>query len=147
MARKLFYPFLFVWFWWLFLKYRNQLPTMRKPDQPKLEFDIMAQAFYWEDEGLWEIYYRLINPFRSIIIHRTQILVGSELDVGYIFSKKLDKLIFRMAKKYFPGWIGFEPARCQYDPKLSDHLKRIYKVRDWQAEKFFEEDDKRYFGS
>ena len=73
-----------------------------------MEHEGMSGAFIWEDEGLWEhTNHHLINAFKYVIHHRIKLIVGPENDVGVMRSKKFDRQIFEMAKKYFPNWIGF----------------------------------------
>ena len=130
--------YLKIWFWWVFLKHQNSLPTRSDITNPKLEYEALAQAFYWDDEGLNDAHYPLSMAFRYVIVHRTQLLVGDLFDAGFLQSKKFDKQIFDMAKKYFPDWVGFQPSRCSFNPELASRMQRIRKVADWQMEKMFD---------
>ncbi|CAL2079140.1 hypothetical protein [Tenacibaculum sp. 190524A02b] len=96
-----------------------------------MEYETMSGAFIWEDEGLWKVKnHHLADAFKYVIHHRMKLVVGSGNDVGVMRSKSFDKQIFRMAKKYFPNWIGFDEYRCTYNPELADRMMRIRKVAD-----------------
>ena len=104
----------------------------------------MSGSFIWEDDGLWGCKsYHLAQAFKFALVHRTQLLVGPEIEAGPLLTKSFDSQVYKMAKRYFPDWIGFQPSRCTYDPKYADRLQRIWKVADWQMKKLEEEEDKR----
>ncbi|GGG05097.1 hypothetical protein GCM10011344_01840 [Dokdonia pacifica] len=105
-----------------------------------MEHEGMSGAFIWEDEGLWEVRsHHLIDAFKYVIHHRMTLVVGPENDVGVMRSKKFDKHIFEMAKKYFPNWIGFDESRCSYNPEIADRMMRIRKVAYWRFQKLLDE--------
>ena len=138
--RFIFGIYFHVWYWWIFRKYRNSLPTRFNNPKPKLEYEALAQAFYWEDEGLLEAPYHLGQAFRYVIVHRTQLLVGNECDAGCLLSKRFDRILFNRAKKYFPDWIGFQDSRCTPNPELANRLMRIRVVAEWQMDKMFDDE-------
>ncbi|WP_459212240.1 hypothetical protein [Aquimarina rhabdastrellae] len=132
--------FLKIWIWRLFLINKNKLPTTSKIENPKMEYEVLSGAFIWEDEGLWGAKHSFASAFNYVIHHRMKLVVGPTNDVGFIHSKNFDKQIFKMAKKYFPNWIGFDKARCSYNPELADRMIRIRKVADWRLQKSLNEE-------
>ncbi|WP_299766165.1 hypothetical protein [uncultured Dokdonia sp.] len=130
-----------IWIWITFLKNKNSLPTKSKIIHPKMEHEGMSGAFIWEDEGLWDIRnHHLSDAFKYVIHHRMTLVVGPENDVGVMRSKKFDKRIFEMAKRYYPNWIGFDEARCSYNPEIADRMMRIRKVAYWRFQKLLNEE-------
>ncbi len=130
-----------IWIWITFLRNKEQLPTESKITNPKMEYEEMSGAFIWEDEGLWDVRnHHLAAAFKYVIHHRMTLIVGPDNDVDVMRSKKFDKKIFKMAKKHFPHWIGFNESRCSYNPELADRILRIKKVADWRLKKLFGED-------
>lgn len=121
-------------------KYTNSLPTTSNIEHPKMEYEGMSGSFIWEDEGLWEVNHRLADAFKSVIHQRMKMVIGPENDVGVMHSKKFDKSIFNIAKKYYPNWIGFREDRCTYHPEIAERMMRILKVADWRIKKMFDED-------
>jgi hypothetical protein len=128
-------------FWRAFIMHKGKLPTKSEMSTPKMEYEVMSGAFIWEDEGLWEINPHLADAFKHVIYHRMTLVVGSKNDVGAMRSKKFDKQIFEMAKKYFPNWIGFDASRCSYNSDVADRIMRIRKVADWKLQRFLNEED------
>jgi len=118
---------------------RNKLPTTSDIINPKMEYDVMSGAFHWEDEGL--LYYPdLASAFNYVVNYRTSLVVGPSNNISVMESVNFDKQIFKMAKKYFPDWIGFHESRCSYDPQLAGRMMRIIKVANWRLEKFMNEE-------
>ena len=67
------------------------------------------------------------------------LIVGSDNTVGFMRSKKFDKSIFKMAKKFFPNWIGFNNSRCSYNSELAGRILRIKEVEKWRFDKLLNE--------
>lgn len=128
--------------WRIFRRNRNKLPTKSDITNPKMEYDIMCGGFFWEDEGFMHNS-DLARIFGFVINYRTRIVVGSSNNLSIMESEKFDKQIFKMAKKYFPNWIGFDESRCSYNPELGDRMVRIIKVGNWRLNKVLKEDDER----
>ena len=127
------------WIWITFLRNKESLPTESKIVNPKMEHEGMSGAFIWEDEGLWEIRnHRLSDAFKYVINHRMRLVIGPDNDVGVMRSKKFDKKIYEMAKKFFPNWIGFDKSRCSYNPELADRMLRILKVAEWRFQRLLD---------
>ncbi len=134
--------FVRIWIWWVFVNNRNKLPTKSTIDNPKMEIEGLTQAFIWEDEGLWEFNKtrHLPQAFKPVIVHRTSLVLGPENDSGFLYSKRFDRQIFNMAKRYFPDWIGFHKSRCSYSPEVADRMIRIKKVAEWRLDKFMDQE-------
>ena len=129
------------WIWIVFIRNKETLPTESKIANPKMEYEVMSGAFIWEDEGLWELRnHHLADAFRHVINHRMKLIVGPDKNVGVMRSKSFDKQIFKMAKKYFPDWIGFDKSRCSYNPEIADRILRIKKVEKWRYQKLLNEE-------
>ncbi|VXB76577.1 conserved hypothetical protein [Flavobacterium sp. 9AF] len=127
--------------WITFLRNKGTLPTVSEMITPKMKYEILSGSFIWEDEGLWEHRnHHLQNAFKYVIKHRMNLLVGPDNDVGHMRSKSFDKKIFKMAKKYFPNWIGFQESRCRYNPEIAEKILRIKKVEKWKYEKLLNEE-------
>jgi len=130
-----------IWIWRTFIINKNRLPTKSKITTPKMEYEGLSGAIFWEDEGLWEINHHLADAFKYVIHHRMTLVVGSKNDVDVMRSKDFDKQIFELAKKYFPNWIGFDASRCSYNSELADRIMRIRKVADWRFQKLLNEEN------
>ncbi|WP_299107147.1 hypothetical protein [uncultured Tenacibaculum sp.] len=126
--------------WW----HRNSLPKNSSYTDPKMEYAILQDAVFWEDEGLERANPNIRNPFMHVIMHRTNLIVYPKNEIENTASDRFNKRIFNIAKKLFPDWIGFQEERCTYNPELSHRIKRIRKVSEWKLKKFLEEDDKLY---
>ena len=132
-----------IWFWITFIRNRNSLPSQSTVDNPEMKYEVMSGSFIWEDEGLWDLKnYVLGEAFKHVIHHRMSLVIGTDTDVGAMRTKRFDKSIYNMAKRYFPNWIGFHPSRCQYNHEVADRMKRIRKVADRNVDRFFDESDK-----
>ncbi|WP_442266653.1 hypothetical protein ACSIGC_02865 [Tenacibaculum sp. ZS6-P6] len=132
--------YLRIWFWITFIRYRNSLPTTSDIENPKMEIEGFSQSFTYEDEGLGEAKWPLPEAFKYVISYRTYLVIGIENDKNFMRSKRFDRSIYTMAKRYFPNWIGFDPPRCTYNAELSDRMQRIRKVSLWKFEKMFDEE-------
>ena len=130
-----------LWIWRTFIIHKGKLPTKSEMSNPKMEYESFSGAFIWEDEGLWETNHLLADAFKYVIHYRMTLIVGSKNDVGVMRSKKFDKQIFEMAKKYFPNWIGFDVSRCSYNTDVADRIMRIRKVADWRFQKLLNEEN------
>lgn len=130
-----------IWIWITFLRNKEPLPTESKMTNPKMKYEVMSGSFIWEDEGLWEHQnYGLREAFKYVINHRMSLIAGPNNDVGFMRSKRFDKQIFKMAKRHFPNWIGFDESRCSYNAELADRILRIHKVEEWRLEKLRNEE-------
>ena len=135
------YFILKVWFWIQFIINRNSLPTESNNNNPEMTHEGFSGAFIWEDEGLWEHRnHHLLHAFKFVIHERMKIIVGPTNDVRVMRSKRFDKQIYKMAKRHFPNWIGFDESRCSYNPELADKIMRIRKVADWRFQKLLNEE-------
>lgn len=117
---------------------KNSLPKESKIINPKIEIEGMSWAIFWEDEGLPNPSYNLTRAFIYVIHYRTCLIVG---DIGKISDygpKYFNKLMYKLAKFYFPDWIGFTEGRCSYNPELADRVLRIQKVAEWRVNKIFD---------
>jgi hypothetical protein len=123
-----------------FKSHKNSLPKKSNIIDPKMEYDALKGAVYWEDEGLMERGPDLANAFGPVICFRTHLITYPENEIEYEDFNKFDKQIFILAKKYFPDWIGFHEVRCSYNAELSDRIKRIRKVSKWKIDKIMSED-------
>lgn len=130
-----------LWIWRTFIIHKGKLPTKSEMSNPKMEYEGFSGAFIWEDEGLWETNHLLANAFKYVIHHRMTLVIGSKNDVSVMRSKKFDKQIFEMAKKYFPNWIGFDISRCSYNTDVADRMMRIRKVANWKFQKLLNEEN------
>ena len=128
-----------IWTWRIFILNKNSLPTNSNNPQAKMEYEGMSGAFIWEDEGLWKANHKLQGVFAPVLSHRMQLLVGQENDLGFFRSKKFDKQIYQMAKKYFPKWIGFQESRNTFNTEIADRILRVKKVESWRYKKLMDE--------
>lgn len=129
-----------IWIWITFIRNKETLPTESKIDNPKMEYETMSGAFIWEDEGLWDCRnHHLQDAFKYVLNHRMNLIVGPNNNVGVMRSKKFDESIFKMAKKFFPNWIGFNNSRCSYNSEIADRILRIKKVEKWRFDKLLNE--------
>jgi hypothetical protein len=122
---------------------RNSLPTKSDKKEPKMEYDIMSGGFYWDDEGFMNSP-GLVSVWGFVINYRTRLTVGPAYDVPIMETEKFDRQIYKMAKRYFPDWIGFQESRCSYNAELAGRMIRIIKVGNWRLEKTLKEDDERF---
>ena len=121
----------------VFKAHKDRLTTTSKVSNPKMEYHTMADAIFWEDEGLREWGFELENSLRHVINYRTTLITEAKHDVK---NEDLNRYIFELAKVYFPDWIGFQEARCSYNAQLASRIKRIRKVSNWKIEKLFNEE-------
>ncbi|CAL2063696.1 hypothetical protein [Tenacibaculum sp. 190524A05c] len=133
--------YLYIKIWFIFFRYKNSLPTNSDIKNPAMEIDGWSLNFYWDDEGLLETKFPLIQGFQFVISYRTSLVIGlNNNEHGYLRSEKFDRSIYKLAKKYFPNWIGFQPSRNTYNPELSERMLRIQKVAIWRFEKDIDKD-------
>lgn len=133
--------FVYIKIWFIFFRYRNSLPTTSDIENPKMEIDGWSLSFYWDDEGLLETKFPLIKGFQFVISYRTSLVIGlNNNEHGYLRSEKFDRSIYKLAKKYFPNWIGFVPTRNSYNSELSERMQRIQKVAIRRFEKMLDSD-------
>lgn len=124
------------WLCIVFMRNKETLPTESKIINPKMKYEVMSGAIYWEDEGLFELRnHHLQDAFKYVLNHRMKLIVGSDYDVGVMRTKNFDQSIFEMAKKHFPNWIGFDNSRCSYNSEFEDKILRIKKVEKWRFQK------------
>jgi len=129
-----------IWIWITFIRNKKTLPTESKIDNPKIEYEVISGSFIWEDEGLWRCRnHHLQDAFKYVLNHRMNLIVRPNSNVGVMRSRKFDESIFKMAKRFFPNWIGFDYSRCSYDSTLTDRLLRIKKVEKWRYEKLLKD--------
>lgn len=127
-------------FWRLFIVNRNTLPTTSDCIDPKIEHEVMSGGFIWEDEGLWGMHQQLANAFRYVLHYRTQLVLGPTNSIGIMRSDSFDKYVFKLAKRYFPDWIGFNESRSTYNPQLADRMMRTLKLVNWRTDKLMNDD-------
>ncbi|SHI31525.1 hypothetical protein [Aquimarina spongiae] len=124
-----------------FKKYKNSLPTKSDSENPKMDYHVLADAVVWEDEGIEKCNPKLENALRYALNYRTKLIVNENFETQKENSKSIEKRTFKLAKKYFPNWVGFNENRCSYNPELSDRIKRIRKVSEWKIDKLMNSDD------
>ncbi len=124
-----------------FKAHKNSLPKESNIIDPKMEYDAIKGAVYWEDEGLMESGLDLANALGPVICFRTHLITYPVNEIENNDFNKFDKQIFTLAKQYFPDWIGFSQRRCSYNPELSDRIKRMRKVSEWQLNKLMTEEN------
>ncbi len=98
--------------------------------KPRMEYHVLADAVFWTDEYPLASNFDVENAFRLILNHRTSLLTDEE-------GRFPDA--WRIARKYFPQWIGFRQKRCTYDKETSHRITRIRRVSKWRINKFFAE--------
>jgi hypothetical protein len=124
------------WLCIVFMRNKETLPTESKIINPKMKYEVMSGAIYWEDEGLFEHRnHHLQDAFKYVLNHRMNLIAGPDNAVGVMRSTTFDKSIFEMAKKHFPNWIGFDNSRCSYNSEFEDKLLRMKKVEKWRFQK------------
>ena len=119
----------------VFHKYRNSLPNETSNLNPKMHYHVFADAVYWEDERIRHP--ELENLFRDVLHHRTALIAGTKKSEQNQQSRK----VYGLAKKYFPNWIGFQPARSSYNAELAHRISRIRKVSSWKLDKLMKESE------
>tara|TARA_R110002072_G_scaffold262818_3_gene421694 strand:+ start:3713 stop:4144 length:432 start_codon:yes stop_codon:yes gene_type:complete len=125
----------------VFKKYKNSLPTQSVSEKPKMDYHVLADAVVWNDEGIEKCNPELENALRYALNYRTNLIVDQNFGIKKKNSNSIGKRTFELAKKYFPNWIGFEKNRCEYNPELSNRIKRIRKISDWKIEKLMNSDE------
>lgn len=132
--------FIILWFFRYQRFFKGVLPSISKNKNPKLEYEALSGAFYWDDEGLEKFYGRKLEVLKSLLLYRTFLLEnGNQRPLNV--RLKIYKWIFYQIKRRNPDWIGFQESRCTYNPEVADRIKRIRKVADWRLEKIFNEED------
>ncbi len=126
-------------FWWAMIYHRNSLPKETTLLNPIMETEGMSWAVFWEDEGMPNPSYNLTRAFVYVFHYRTSLIVGNSGNIPGYGPKNFNKLMFRLAKYYFPDWIGFDKNRCSYNPELASRILRIHKVSKWQLDKLLDE--------
>lgn len=122
-------------------KYKGILPIVSTIETPKLEYEILSGAFYWNDEGIEETYWRQADIFKSLLLYRGFILeYGKQKPLNT--NLKIYKWIFNSIKKNNPNWVGFQKSRCSFNPEIADRMRRIRKISEWKIDKAFQEADK-----
>ena len=123
------------WFWLAFIRNKETLPTKSDIYKTNIKYEIISGSFIWDDEGLWELKNQQLNEaFKFVLKYRMFLIAGQNYN-DFMRSKSFDKCIFKMAKKHFPEWIGFQKSRCSYNYELRDRILRIKKVEDWRLQK------------
>lgn len=111
----------------VFEEYKNHtLPNSPEKDA-KIQYHVMADGIFWDDEGIKDLGSKLGNSFRGVLHHRTSLLTGNP-EQNYVE-------VYNLAKKYFPKWIGFSEQRTTYCPELTDSIERTRKVSDYKIDK------------
>jgi hypothetical protein len=120
------------------LYHKNTLPKDSKISNPKMEIEGMSWAAYWEDEGLPNPSFQLTRAILYVIHFRTQLIVGNQGSIANYGPKGFNQLMYKLARFYFPDWIGFRKERCSYNPELADRILRHQKVAEWKTNKIFD---------
>lgn len=118
-----------------FRKYKDSLPTKSDCENPKFDYHVLADAIVWEDEGIEKCNPKLENALRYALNYRTNLIANKDLETKNDNSGKIGKRTFKLAKKHFPNWFGFNENRCSYNSELSYRIKRIRKVSEWKIDK------------
>ncbi len=118
-----------------FKKYKNGLPTKSDSENPKMDYHVLADAIVWEDEGIEKCNPKLENALRYALNYRTNLITNKDFGAKNENSEKIGERSFKLAKKYFPNWVGFNENRCSYNAELSDRFERIRKVSQWKIDK------------
>ena len=113
-----------------FTKYQNSLPTESGIANPKMDYHVLADAVVWEDEGIDKCNPKLENALRYALNYRTNLIVDKNFGDSKRNSNNRGGRTYKLAKKYFPNWVGFEKSRCSYNPELSERIKRTRKVSE-----------------
>lgn len=125
----------------VFKKYKNSLPTKSVSENPKMDYHVLADAVVWNDEGIEKCNPKLENALRYALNYRTDLIVEENFKNKKENLNSTGKRTFELAKKYFPNWIGFDKNRCEYNPELSERIKRIRKVSEWKIEKLMNSEE------
>jgi len=125
----------------VFKKYKNSLPIKSVSETQKMDYHVLADAVVWNDEGIEKCNPELENALRYALNYRTNLIVEKNYEIKKENSYNIGKRTFKLAKKYFPEWIGFEKSRCEYNLELSERIKRIRKVSDWKIEKLMNSEE------
>ena len=124
-----------------FRKYKHSLPTTSDYKNPKIDYHVLADGIVWEDEGIESCHSDLENAFRYVLYYRTSLITNERLESEFNVSNKTLIQIFKLAKVYFPNWIGFNESRCSYNSELSHRIDRIRIVSDWKLEKLMNSEE------
>ncbi|MCH2196938.1 hypothetical protein [Kordia sp.] len=128
---------------YFFGKYKNTLPTKSTVDNPKMKyypFEGDQGIVGWEDEGFVETPFRLGRMLSFVLAYRTYLIETPPEEFNIKKIGRFHSKAFRLGKKYFPNWIGFQEARCTYNPVHADRIKRYRKVTEWKIEKLLSDD-------
>lgn len=125
-----------IWIWSVFIRFKDTLPSESNISTPKLEYEVFSGSFIFEDEGLWELRNQhLQDAFKYVVNHRMKLIVGKDHELGVMRSSQFDESIYKMAKKWFPNWIGFHKSRCSYNSDYATRILRIKNVEKWKFNK------------
>ena len=61
-------------------KYKNTLPTSSGIENPKIIFNVLANAIVWEDEGIDKCHPKLENAFRYALNYRTNLIQHKDFE-------------------------------------------------------------------
>ena len=113
----------------LFLKNQDFLPESSNIENPKMQYHVLADGVFWEDEGFNEMDRNLSNVFRIVINYRTDLITNASK------PNQLYQRVFELAKRYYPNWVGFKEERRVYNENLAKRIERIRKVSNWKMDK------------
>lgn len=116
------------------------MPKETTMSNPKMKMEGMSWAIFWEDEGTLNPSFHLTRAFVYVTHYRTKLILGDSNKMGNYGPKYFDMLIFKLAKFYFPDWIGFDEKRCSYNPEFADRILRMHKVAEWRLNKMFDDE-------
>ena len=110
----------------IFEEYKSFILPHKPEKNSRTQYHVMADAIFWDDEGIKNLNSKLGNSFRCILHHRTSLITGTPEE---IYAK-----VYNIAKQYFPEWVGFSEDRTTYCPELADRIERIRKASNYKIE-------------
>jgi hypothetical protein len=88
-----------------------------KSDKATVDHSQLADGLYWSDEFPVLEDELSDDLIRFLIHYRTSLILGRP-------AKKLE-VYWNEARRLFPQWIGFDPARCTPNPELQRLHKEL----------------------
>lgn len=101
----------------------NQLWAASSSDP---RYDIMSDGLFWDDElppRSQRKPARVFQMLRFVFRYRTSLILG-------VPDKRFEE-VWDYASSLFPGWVGFNPSRCQCDVDLAE----VYKTLKYASER------------
>jgi hypothetical protein len=91
------------------------LSRLKKNDLAEPFYELMSDAFIWDDESVINLNPEQLGCLRAIFRFRTSMIV-QESDPRF-------ETLWKCLKQACPKWIGFSPDRCCPNEKLAEKYR------------------------